>query len=456
MGVTISTSICFRVMRTFVRENFRAGAGVSKVDAKRFNSLRKIAFDAKIPSNLRENAVQDILKIDSKGLPKYKKLHFMNMLLSKSQKNESLSNFLRENIADLAPDKPKVNEKVSPKSPEEEFMAKTLNHLKRNSSKAGQWGSKLPESDFVKIQKLVKLSDHGFYVHRDLISDHLLIPFTEDRKTRSRSINLTDVTSWKVQNKPILQSYCSETEEIIEARQRYRVISNRLNIEDRYLLKDLTFDIATTRGDLTLRYDFVGLNKTDLGLRGSWVISIFGMTPEIIQTFLDFEWMTLRTFLKKSKISSRGVSTKMLDTTVLIEAPSDDEAHKEVGFLLEELLFFILGAKITGFKMNEKRLTPAQRSKRSAQIESLQKRTKWIVKNPRGPYKNNCVVCGRGLSVSISVDRSIGPCCWAKLFKEKSIKKIDLRPGYDPLRYEATITKEELLDYLVATYSIRG
>ena len=166
--------------------------------------------------------------------------------------------------------------------------------------------------------------------------------------------------------------------------------------------------------------------------------------------------MTLRTFLKKSKISSRGVSTKMLDTTVLIEAPSDDEAHKEVGFLLEELLFFILGAKITGFKMNEKRLTPAQRSKRSAQIESLQKRTKWIVKNPRGPYKNNCVVCGRGLSVSISVDRSIGPCCWAKLFKEKSIKKIDLRPGYDPLRYEATITKEELLDYLVATYSIRG
>jgi hypothetical protein len=154
------------------------------------------------------------------GKPKEKKPQF-----KKSAKKKPLPNPVKKEF----------------KSPVGEFEAKTLAHLKRNSSKAGQWGSKLPEADFIKIQKLVKLSDHGFYVHRDLISDHLLIPFTEDRKTRSRSINLTNVTSWKVQNKPILQSYCSETEEIIEARQRYRVISNRLNIEDRYLLKDLTF-----------------------------------------------------------------------------------------------------------------------------------------------------------------------------------------------------------------------
>ena len=452
--------------------HFNAGSNLNEEQAAALNDLGDIAFDKQAPRHLREYAVIDIMKGKEKKLPKLDKLFFLEALLKENEKDEAFNVFLTKCKSQVFHGKPKeksnkpkkfTKRKPLPnqikkefKTPDEEFMARTLAHLKRNSSKAGQWGSKLPEADFLKIQKLVKLSDHGFYIHRDLISDHLLIPFTEDRNTRSRSINLADVTSWKVQNRPILQSYCSETEEIIEARQRYRVISNRLNIEDRYLLKDLTFDIATTRGELTLRYDFVGLDITDLGLRGSWVISILGISPEIIQTFLDFEWVTLRTFLKKSKVSSRGISTKLLDTTVLIEAPSDDEAHKEVGFFLEELLFFILGAKITGFKMNEKRFTPAQRSKRSAQIESIQKRTNWIIKNPRGPYLNNCQYCGRGLSVSISVDRAIGPECWKKLSKEKSIKKIDLKPNYNPLRYEATITKEELLDNLIATYSIRG
>lgn len=452
--------------------HFKAGSNLSEEQAAALNELGDVAFDKKAPRHLREYAVIDIMKGKEKKLPKLDKLFFLEALLKENEKDEAFTVFLTKCKSQVFHGKPKeksnkpkkfTKRKPLPnqikkefKTPDEEFMAKTLAHLKRNSSKAGQWGSKLPGADFLEIQKLVKLSDHGFYIHRDLISDHLLMPFTEDRNTRSRRINLTDVPSWKVQNKPILQSYCSETEEIIEARQRYRVISNRLNIEDRYLLKDLTFDIATTRGDLTLRYDFVGLDITDLGLRGSWVISILGISPEIIQTFLDFEWVTLRTFLKKSKVSSRGISTKLLDTTVLIEAPSDDEAHKEVGFFLEELLIFILGARITGFKMNEKRLTPAQRSKRSVQIEAIQKRTQWIIKNPRGPYINNCLVCGKPLSVSISVDRAIGPECWKKLSKEKSIKKIDLKPNYNPLRYEATITKEELLDNLIATYSIRG
>lgn len=452
--------------------HFKADSNLSEKDAALLNELSDIAFDKQATRYAREHAVGNILKINVTSLSKNKKLRFLNTLSSSNKEEEYFVRYLTKCINKLSPESKKANKLPSKKSakkkslpnqvkkefksPDDEFVTKTLAHLKRNSSKAGQWGSKLPEADFLEIQKLVKLSDHGFYLHRDLISDHLLIPFTEDRNTRSRNVNLTDVTSWKVQNKPILQSYCTETEEIIEARQRYRVISNRLNIEDRYLLKDLTFDIATTRGDLILRYDFVGLDITDLGLRGSWVISILGISPEIIQTFLDFEWVTLRTFLKKSKVSSRGISTKLLDTTVLIEAPSDDEAHKEVGFFLEELLIFILGAKITGFKMNEKRLTPAQRSKRLAQIESLQKRTQWIIKNPRGPYINNCLVCGKPLSVSISVDRAIGPECWKRLSTDKQIKKIDLKPDYNPLRYEATITKEELLDNLVATYSIRG
>jgi len=452
--------------------HFKADSELSEKDAAALNEFSEIAFDKTAPRHLREYAVIDLMKGKVKKLSKYKKLFFLEALINENQKDEAFTNFLTTSKTQVFSGKPKENKpqfkkstkkKTLPnqikkefKSPNDEFIAKTLAHLKRNSTKAGEWGTKLPEADFLKIQSLVKLSDHGFYVHRDLISDHLLIPFKEDRNTRTRSINLIDVTSWKAQNKPILQSYCSETEEIIEARQRYRVISNRLNIEDRYLLKDLTFDIATTRGDLTLRYDFVGLNKTDLGLQGSWVISILGISPEITQTFLDFEWITLRTFLKKSKVSSRGISTKLLDTTVLIEAPSDYEAHKEVGFFLEEVLFFILGARITGFKMNEKRLTQAQWSKRSAQIESLQKRTQWIIKNPRGPYINNCLVCGKPLSVSISVDRAIGPECWKRLSTDKKIKKIDLKPDYNPLRYEATITKEELLVNLVATYSIRA
>lgn len=451
---------------------FKADSEMSKKDSNSFNSLSKIATGKNSPISARKIAIEEILKIHSPVFTSYKKLQFLNSLLSKNQKDEEFSLFLRFHIEKLANKGPlrkgtksknpgpetglKDPAKHSESNPDEVIVFNLLERINKGVAKSGSWGTKLPEAEFLEIQKLVKLSDHGFYVHRDLISDHLLMPFAEDRNTRSRSINLTDVTSWKVQNKPILQSYCSETEEIIEARQRYRVISNRLNIEDRYLLKDLTFDVATTRGDLTLRYDFVGLDITDLGIRGSWVISILGISPEIIQTFLDFEWVTLRTFLKKSKVSSRGISTKLLDTTVLIEAPSDDEAHKEVGFFLEELLIFILGAKITGFKMNEKRLTPAQRSKRLAQIESLQKRTQWIIKNPRGPYIKNCLVCGKPLSVSISVDRAIGPKCWKRLSTDKQIKKIDLKPDYNPLRYEATITKEELLDNLVATYSIRG
>lgn len=452
--------------------HFEVDTYLSEKEAEALNELSDIAFDKRAPKHLREYAVNDIVKVKEKKLPKFKKLYFLEALLKENNKDAHFVGFLARSKTQVfhgkSKDKTTQPNKFTKKKPlpnqikkefksaDEEFTAKTLALLKRNTAKAGPWGAKMPEADFLKIQKLVKLSDHGFYVHRNLVSDHHLIPYKEDRETRTRSLNLDDVTSWKVQNKPILQSFCAETEEIIEARQRYRTISNRLNIEDRYLLKDLTFDIETTRGNLTLRYDFVGLKATDLGLKGSWVISILGVRPETIRPMLDFNWVTLRTFLKKSKVSSRGIGQKMLDTTVLIEAPADDKARKEVGFFLEELLVVILGAKITSFKMNEIRLTPAQWSKRSAQIESLQKRTQWIIKNPRGPYVNNCLVCGRGLSVSISVDRAIGPDCWEKLSKEKSIRKIDLRPGYNPLKYEATITKEELLDNLIATYSIRG
>ncbi len=439
--------------------NSKVGEGIEKADIKLLNSLIKIANSKKNTTQARKLAVEQILDTKSQVLPLYKKIHFLNKLLKTSQNDAVFANFIRNNISKLTPGashKQHQSLKRIDGSPDEEFIAKTMAHLKRNSSKAGPWGTKLPDADFLIIQKLIKLSDHGFYVHRDLISDHLLIPFKEDRVNRSRRLSLYDVTSWKILNRPILQSYCSETEEIIEARQRYRVITNRLNIEDRHLLKDLTFDLETSRGNLTLRYDFVGLNETDLGLKGSWIISVLGVHPEVIQTMLDFNWITLRTFLKKSKISSRGVSTKLLDTTVLIESQSDEEAHKEVGYLLEELVVFILGAKITQFTMNETRFTPAQRAKRVTQIESLKKRTQWIIKNPRGPYINNCLVCGKPLSVSISVDRAIGPECWKKLYTDKQIKKIDLKPDYDPLRYEATITKEELLDNLVATYSIRG
>ena len=452
--------------------HFEVDTHLSVKEAAALNELSDIAFDKRAPQHLRAYAVNDIVKVKEKMLPKYKKLYFWEALLKDNEKDEAFVIFLTKSKTQVFSGKskdkvtqPKKSAKNKPlpnrhlrvfNSTDDEFMAQTLAYLKRNSSKARPWGTKLPEADFQKIQKLVKLSDHGFYVHRNLISGRQIIPYKEDRDTRTRSLDLGDVTSWKAKNKPILQSFCTESEEIIEARQRFKVIGNRLNVEDRYLLKDLTFEITTTRGNLTLRYDFVGLKETDLGLKGSWVISIIGMRPEIIRTFLDFNWVTLRTFLKNSNIASRDMVPKMLDTTILIEAPNDEKARKEVGFFLEELLVVILGAKITSFKMNEIRLTPAQRTKRTAQIESLQKRTQWIIKNPRGPYINNCLVCGRGLSVSISVHRAIGPDCWEKLSKEKEIKKIDLRPGYNPLKYEAAISKEELLVNLIATYSTRG
>jgi hypothetical protein len=452
-------------------QHFKADSELSEKDAAALNEFSEIAFDKTAPRHLREYAVIDLMKGKVKKLSKLKKLFFLDALLKENQKDEAFTSFLTKSRTQVFSGKskdkitqPKKSAKKKPlpnrllrvfNSADDEFMAQTLAYLKRYSTKARPWGTKLPEADFLKIQKLIKLSDHGFYLHRNLISSHQIIPYTEDRDTRTRSLNLDDVTSWKAQNNPILQSFCTETEEIIEARQRYKVIGNRLNIEDRYLLKDLTFDIATTRGNPTLRYDFVGLTETDLGLKGSWIISILGMRPETIKPLLDFNWETLRTFLKKSKVESRGMSPKMLDTTVLIEASSDNDARKEIGFFLEELMVIILGAKITGFQINETSLTPAQQSKRLAQIKSLQKRTQWIIKNPRGPYINNCLVCGRGLSVSISVDRAIGPGCWEKLSREKEIKKIDLRPGYNPLRYEAIITKEELLDNLIATYSSR-
>jgi hypothetical protein len=453
-------------------QHFEADFELSKENASALNELSDVAFDKHAPRHLREYAVVDVMKGKVKKLSQIKKLIFLDALLKENEKDEAFTSFLTKSKTQVFDGKPRVKKPQSNKlskqkiipnrlerefnSPDDEFKSRTLAYLKRNSSKARPWGIKLPQADFLKIQKLIKLSDYGFYIHRNLISGHQIIPYKEDRENRTRSVDLTDVVSWKAENKPILQFFCTDNEEIIEARQRYKAIGDRLNIEDRYLLKDLTFDIATTRGNLTLRYDFVGLKETDLGLRGSWVISILGLRPETIKPFLDFNWVTLRTFLKKSKISSRGVSAKLLDTTVLIEASSDNEARKEIGFFLEELMVVILGAKINGYQVNEKRLSFAQQNKRSAQIESLQKRTQWIIKNPRGPYINNCLVCGRGLSVSISVDRAIGPDCWEKLSKEKSIKKIDLRPGYNPLRYEATITKEELLDNLVATYSIRG
>ncbi len=449
----------------FSDHEFGRSNQMNKKDYDYYNELRGIAFSKHSPTLARKAAVEGLLKIISKNLPRHKKVRLLNELSNQNREDAEFTKFLEGHLAKydptqklkgeyqakeakLADDSQEIVDKVS----DQAFVSQMLAHLKRNLTKSGPWGTKVPENDFLRIQKLMNLTGYGFYFHRNLISDHLLIPYKIDPITKKRIVNLLDVERWKVSNKPILQSFSSETIEVVEARQRYRVITNRLNIEERYLLKELTFDLETTLGNLTLRYDFVGLEKTDLGLKGSWVISILGLNKDLLQTMLDFNWMTLKTFLKNSRISSRGLSTKLLNTTVLIECTTDEEAQKEVGFFLEELLIFINGAEITNFKLNEKKLSPAKFEKRKAQLESLTKRTQWIIKHPRGTYVNNCMVCGKPLSVSISVDRAIGPQCWEKLANDKKIKKIDLKPEYNPLRYEATITKEELLNNLVATF----
>ena len=441
-------------------EYYKVGLGVNQKDAELFNSLSEIAFDKRTPQYLREYAVDDILKLNAKNIPDYKKFRFLSMLISGNLADEKFSSFLQKKLLKLSPKKPPKKRhpqkrpltKIVIKDPVEQFITTTLAHLNRNLTKASPWGTKLPSEDFSKIQELVKLNEHGFYVHRNLITNQPLIPYRVKSATLTKKIAIPNVNLWKSESKPILQSYCSETEEIIEARQRFRIISNRLNVEDRYLLKDLAFGIETTLSNLTLRYDFVGLHKNDLGIKGSWVISIFGVEAEMLETMLDFNWSTLKTFLKKSKISSRGMSKKLLETTVLIESHTDEDAQKEIGFFLEELLVFILGTAITNFQLHEKKLSPAQFSKRSVQIDTLTKRTRWIARHPRGPYVNNCIVCGKPLSVSISIDRAIGPQCWKKLTKVEKIKKIDLKPGYSPLHYETTITTKQFLDNVCATF----
>jgi hypothetical protein len=290
-------------------------------------------------------------------------------------------------------------------------------------------------------------------LHRRRFTDHKPVPFKLTENPRERLISSKDVNAWKKETKPLLMSFSKATEEILEARTRFKVMENRLNIADRFMLNDLFYEVKTNRGNLVIRTDFVGLRKTELGLKGQWVLSILGLHQRFHSSMNFLGWKSLDSFCSEASIPKEGFSQDFLKSILIMKCATDEGAQKELALFLEEVLVEFFNAKIQKFEMFETYFEPGERKSRQKQIGMLKRRTEWIIRNPRGPYVNNCLVCGKPLSVSISVQREIGPHCWEKLSHEKELKMVDLHPDYAPLDYEAPISLRDLMTLLKDTFN---
>jgi hypothetical protein len=418
----------------------------SKAD---FYSFKEIAVDKDAPQHIREYAVNDILAMNEKLVSFQVKNRFLTNLLAASHGNKLFISFLRMKINETE----QKQASTQKEKPDHEFLNETVALIRKEIKKLGPWGVEIENSDAKRLIKLGELDKLGIYLHRRRFTDHKPVPFDYTENPRDRLIVSKDVNAWKKETKPLLMSFSKATEEILEARTRFKVMENRLNIADRFMLKDLFYNIKTNRGNLVIRTDFVGIRKTELGLKGQWVLSIFGLHQRFHNSMNSLGWKSLDSFCDETSISKEGFPQDFLKSILVMKCSTDEGAQKEIAIFLEEVLVEFFQAKIQKFEMFETHYQPGERKLRQKQIGMLKRRTEWIIRNPRGPYVNNCLVCGKPLSVSISVQREIGPHCWEKLSHEKELKMVDLHPDYVPLDYEARISLNDLMKLLKDTFN---
>ena len=429
-----------------------------------FYSFKEIAVDKEAPQPMREYAVNDILAMTESMFSFPFKHRFLTDLLIANQRDEKFKVFVKKKINQISQKQGSKNRKITSipvvqtltiqdEKPDREFLNETVALIRKGIKKSGPWGVEIDNSDAKRLIRLGVLDQLGIYLHRRRFTDHKPVPFKLTENPRERLIVSKDLNAWKKEIKPLLMSYSKATEEILEARTRFKVIENRLNIADRFMLKDLFYNIKTNRGNLVIRTDFVGLRKTELGLKGQWVLSILGLHSRFHNSMNSLGWKSLDSFCDESSISKEGFSQEFLKSILVMKCATDVGAQKELAIFLEEVLVEFFQAKIQKFEMFETHYQPGERKLRQKLIGMLNRRTEWIIRNPRGPYVNNCLVCGKPLSVSISVQREIGPHCWEKLSHEKELKMVDLHPDYVPLDYEARISVTDLMNYLKDTFN---
>jgi hypothetical protein len=429
-----------------------------------FYSYREIAVDKDAPQHIREYAVNNIIAMKENMLSFPLKHRFLTNLLKSNVSDEKFKVFVKKKINQITQKEGKKKGKVVSRAvvqtltiqkekSDREFLNETVALIRKGIKKSGPWGVEIDSSDAKRLIKLGVLDKLGIYLHRRRFTDHQPVPFNYTENPRERLIVSKDVNAWKKEIKPLLMSFSKATEEILEARTRFKVMENRLNIADRFMLKDLFYNVKTNRGNLVIRTDFVGLRKTELGLKGQWVLSILGLHQRFHSSMNSLGWKSLDSFCSETSIPKEGFSQDFLKSILVMKCATDEGAQKELAIFLEEVLVEFFNAKIQKFEMFETFFQPGELKVRQKQIGMLKRRTEWIIRNPRGPYVNNCLVCGKPLSVSISVQREIGPHCWEKLSHEKELKMVDLHPDYVPLDYEARISLNELMNLLKSTFN---
>lgn len=429
-----------------------------------FYSLKDIAFDQDAPRHIRENAVNEMLN-PKKNMATFQVKHrLISELLELSWTDGQFRRFIKQKMKNIVQNE-NLSKKINTASPivktltlqkektDREFLNETVALIRKGIKKSGPWGVEIDITDAKRLIKFGVLDQLGIYLHRQRFTDHKPVPFKASENPRERLVASEDVNTWKKDVKPLLMSFSKATEEILEARTRFKVMENRLNIADRFMLKDLFYEIKTNRGNLVIRTDFVGLRKTELGLKGQWVLSILGLHQRFHNSMNSLGWKSLDSFCDETSIPKEGFSQEFLKSILVTKCATDEGAQKELAIFLEEVLVEFFNAKIQKFEMFETYFQPGERKLRQMQIGMLKRRTEWIIRNPRGPSVNNCLVCGKPLSVSISVQREIGPHCWEKLSHEKELKMVDLHPDYVPLDYEARISLNDLIKLLKDTFN---
>jgi hypothetical protein len=257
----------------------------SEYSSSDFSSLKEIALDKDAPRHMREYAVNDILAMKKNLISFPVKHRFLSDLLKSNHGDAKFKSFIKTKINLIIQKEARNNKKfvnkpivqtltIQREKTDREFLNETVAQIRKGIKKSGPWGIEIDKSDAKRLIKFGVLDQLGIYLHRQRFTDHKPVPFKLTENPRERLIASKDVNAWKKEMKPLLMSFSKATEEILEARTRFKVMENRLNIADRFMLQDLFYNIKTNRGNLVIRSDFVGLRKTELGLKGQWVLSI--------------------------------------------------------------------------------------------------------------------------------------------------------------------------------------
>ena len=312
---------------------------------------------------------------------------------------------------------------------------------------------KLGASTLVDLNNFVIKYPKSIFLHRGMLTKReTLKSVIENLETYSKLNVQKSVRLWRKRNSLPLLRYWSNYPEARAAIKLFKELTGYLDYSKRFLVKELYITLETSGGNLRLKLDAVNLEESNLGLKGNWIITLLDPPSGTSDVLLGLGWNKLTKAIDSTTQDVPDSHMKRVRQVLYVSSHTLNGAENNIAYLLEEVLVGVCDFQIFGFKLHTIPLHEKTLQKRRDLLRAIEVRVNWRANNirkTRGPDINNCAICGRALSRSLSVQREIGPHCWNKVARDKEVKMIDLNVDYEPYEYETGISKEMWFKFIV-------